>query len=622
MTNPSEIRNDLSKLFAYKAEWLKEKLFDLFTTPKYLSKLAYDVPCVLVGGRGTGKTTVLRGMSYQGQFALRGNDASAIVSWDHFGFYLRINSTRVTAFAGPEATEDRWQKLFGHYLNLTFVDLVLEFGEWFEELTLLKIDIKTDYFLRFARSLSINEDVTSIGQLRSLVAHKIVDFEQCINNIEDGPQVRLSMLGAPIDLIIDALRDTTYFNGKQFSFLIDEYENLRESQQQVANTLIKHASSAYTFKIGVRELGWRCRTTLNPTEQLISPADYRLFNISEELQADDFADFAEQVCNARLAAISVDYPEIPKRISDMFPGLSHEEEALKLGAGVVAKEISKSLGNISQTARSFFDSLTPLQQYFIKVRAASDPSGIEEAIENAAKDPTWKSKFDNHNHALLFTLRKGKRGIRKFYCGWRVLTLLANGNLRYLIELVDLSIAQHLGDGRSLSQCITPETQTKAAQQVGKKNLAELEGLSINGAKLSKLLLGLGRIFGIMAEDAEGHAPEVNQFELAQGGADDRVDALIDDGVMHLALVRFTGTKAAGLDTKDYDYSVHPIFSPFFVFSHRKKRKMTISRSELIRLVEDTKSGIAAILAKSNRTQRGSLPDQLTLFENYFDGNQ
>ncbi len=124
-----------------------------------------------------------------------------------------------------------------------------------------------------------------------------------------------------------------------------------------------------------------------------------------------------------------------------------------------------------------------------------------------------------------------------------------------------------------------------------------------------------------MAEDAVGHAPEVNQFELTGDAGNGEVDELVDNAVMHLALVRFTGTKISGLDTKDYDYSVHPIYAPFFVFSHRKKRKMRISREELQLLVDDNKLGIESILSKSNRYQIESLPDQLTLFEKYFDGH-
>ena len=68
-----------SELFgSYKAEWLKERIFDLFTEPSYFPELAAASPSVLLGGRGTGKTTVLRCMSYEGRFALAKNDPQSI----------------------------------------------------------------------------------------------------------------------------------------------------------------------------------------------------------------------------------------------------------------------------------------------------------------------------------------------------------------------------------------------------------------------------------------------------------------------------------------------------------------------------------------------------------------
>ena len=61
----------LDELFgSYKAEWLKGKIFDFFTAPNYFTNLKDNRPCILQGGRGTGKTTVLRGLSYQGQYAI------------------------------------------------------------------------------------------------------------------------------------------------------------------------------------------------------------------------------------------------------------------------------------------------------------------------------------------------------------------------------------------------------------------------------------------------------------------------------------------------------------------------------------------------------------------------
>jgi len=124
------------------------------------------------------------------------------------------------------------------------------------------------------------------------------------------------------------------------------------------------------------------------------------------------------------------------------------------------------------------------------------------------------------------------------------------------------------------------------------KNVAELEGLSVQGAQLTKLVLGLGRVFQVLAYRPEGHSPEQNQFALSDKGLPtSEIIALLNAAVMHLALVRSAGTKLAGdEDVRAYDYSLHPIFAPFFVFSYRKKRKLSLPAAKLLGLVEDSKA--------------------------------
>ena len=96
----------LSEVFgAHKAEWLGPMLFNLFAEPSYFPQMTTARPCVLIGGRGTGKTTVLRGLSYEGQYAIRKKDDSEIKDWPYYGLYYRVDTNRVSAFQGPELTE-------------------------------------------------------------------------------------------------------------------------------------------------------------------------------------------------------------------------------------------------------------------------------------------------------------------------------------------------------------------------------------------------------------------------------------------------------------------------------------------------------------------------------------
>ena len=144
----------------------------------------------------------------------------------------------------------------------------------------------------------------------------------------------------------------------------------------------------------------------------------------------------------------------------------------------------------------------------------------------------------------------------------------------------------------------------------------------MDGAKLKKLLLSLARIFGILAAKPHGHAPELNQFEVKNLSTDtERVNKILMQAVMHLALVRFTGSKLLiENDIKDDDFMIHPIFSAFFVISYRRKRKFNITPENLMLLIDKPQEGIDNILRAYEEVGKDiELPDQMRLFEDFYE---
>lgn len=619
-------KEQLSQLFgSYKAEWLKEQLFDLFTKPTYFPELENAGPCILVGGRGTGKTTVLRSLSYKGQYALRGKETTKIEDFPYYGLYYRVNTNRVTAFNGPELPETEWIALFAHYFNLILCELSVKFLIWHQSHSSEPIDFSPEIFTRVALSLNLSSSPNSLSDFANNLDESKIRFEAYINNVVDGNRPHLSMQGAPIDTLFSALHHIPQFRNKNFFFLIDEYENFEPYQQRVVNTLIKHSGELYTFKIGVRELGIKEKTTLNADEQLISPSDYVKISIAEKLEIETFKNFALAVCNERIKRVKTQ-DKIIRDVRELLPNLNADEEADLLGINEKVKETKSKLSNIlNRDEYATVDQLTPLRVYFLNFWAASQDMSLQDAFIEFQKDTrTWEERFQNNKHALLYTIKIGKSGIYKYYAGWDVFIRLAGSNIRYLLELVDQSLILHLGEEKSLSKSVSYETQTHAAQDIGKKNLSELEGLSVFGAQLTKLLLSLGRIFQVMAKDTSRHASEVNQFRISDQSLAPAVEDLLRYSVMHLALLRFPGNKLANeTDTREYDYMVHPIFSAFFVFSYRRKRKMALSGRQLLGLVKEPKKAIKEVLAKTNRDLDGEqpLPEQMRLFEGYYHGN-
>ncbi|MBL7176054.1 MAG: hypothetical protein ISS66_09555 [Desulfobacteraceae bacterium] len=363
--NPEQ---QLSELFgSYKAEWLKEKLYDFYAEPAYFPELTTSRPCMLVGGRGTGKTTVLRCLSYEGQYALSGRNPASISEWSYYGMYYRVNTNRVTAFTGPELGETDWIRLFAHYFNLLMCDLILLFLEWYQVVRPGTVNLDDDSLLKIAKSLNLSS-VSSIRNLANQIDMLRIEFEAYINNVVDANRPLLSVQGAPIDTLIEAISQLSEFKNKHFFFLLDEYENFLDYQQRVANTLIKHSGQNYSFKIGIRELGWRQRTTLNITEQLISPADYVRINIDEKLSDEEFKKFALAVCNTRISKVQIKDKKVIKDISKSLLHLSENQEAEKLGVQEHVKSLREELEPfISSEQQSIFDKIPLLEAYFFKI---------------------------------------------------------------------------------------------------------------------------------------------------------------------------------------------------------------------------------------------------------------
>lgn len=623
--------SQLNKIFgSYKAEWLHEQIYELFTEPTYFPELTTSRPCFLLGGRGTGKTTTLLGLSYSGQFAFSGSSAATIPSWTYFGIFYRVNINRMSAFKGPEVPESTWTKLFAHYLNLLICAELAKFVTWYTQHVSSFEGLSRDAYELISTSLTISKS-SNLEELTKNIQMARVRLEATVNTIVDQDIGPLSMQGAPIDIFIEQLKITKDFSTKQFFFLIDEYENFEDYQQRVVNTLIKHAAPLYSFKVGVRELGFRCRTTLNLSEQLISPADYVRVNIGEAFSDERFASFAEKVCRERLQNLSHSNAQALS-VQELFPSILPEREAQILD--------TKSSGLATQASKKLFDAVPHcdqhllteiplLEQYFIVRRAEIRNQPVEsiwvEYMENIEK---WKADYQNHKIALLFTF--GKTGAKnpKLYCGWKTFTKLAHANIRYLLELVDQAIHTHILYEGTLDTPITWDVQTEAAYSVGRKNLSELEGLSVDGARLTKLLLGLGRVFQLLANSHYYDNPEVNQFYLPTEESESpdssiATDQLLNAAVNHLALVRFRGTKLSDeSDTKEYDYMIHPIYAPFFLFSHRLKRKIFISETQLLGLIDNHRQAIPSILKRPLKEDEVAIPVQLELFKSFYESSR
>ena len=149
----------LSDLFSdNRAEWPSEHFKELFVEPTYLNKLESVRPCLLVGGRGTGKTTSLQSLKYDSTYERLQSRGLDFGDQEYLGVLVRMNKNRVRAFQGGGIEPDQWNRAFAHYFNLLVCLELSGLGLWLESKTGLKLDGNLILRISSGRMLMENGD--------------------------------------------------------------------------------------------------------------------------------------------------------------------------------------------------------------------------------------------------------------------------------------------------------------------------------------------------------------------------------------------------------------------------------------------------------------------------------
>ena len=612
----------LGELFSdYRAEWSADLFGDLFIAPPYFPKLEAARPCFLIGGRGTGKTTSLRSLRFDASLARLTSDSVPAEKLPYYGVYIRINKNRVRAFQGPQLTEEQWDKAFAHYFNILCCSELCRLVAWLEHTQSLAAPDLSLVSRAFGAD-SISGHAALLDHLNG----SLVSLELYVNNPAQAKAPLFSVAEAPLRFFVDALRAVESLAGRLFFLCIDEYENLLDSQQGVINTFVKHAEPPLSYKIGVRRNGLRNRATIDRQDVLATPDDYLEIDIAQE----GFEPFARQVVEHRLTRARAQGLDAPETLEEFLPELPLGVEAELLGCDRVADLVLKEVASKGDAALfAWLTSLPKNQVYFLSYWSEGSGQALDVLARDWQSDPeTWATRLGNYGYASLFWLSKGRKGarIRKYYAGARTFLGLASGNIRYFIELIDESIGSVAGDEALTAKwkgAIPPERQTLAARTVGKRRLEQLEGLSEHGSEIKRLVLALGKVFFEFARDPVGKSPERNSFVLiGEPEARAKALALLLEGVSTLAFEVTPRTKATTQrEMRDDEFRLHPIFAPFFEYSHRRKRRCTFPAETLLEVLRNPAHALAELIGHAP-VDADELPQQLAMFSSFYDAGE
>lgn len=276
------------------------------------------MPMLILGGKGSGKTHLMRYFSYALQrlrFEKRAITCLAGITLEgYIGVYLRCGGLNSDRFNGKGQSDEVWKDLFAYYGELWLAQELLDIANTIvrENPGLSEIDRdiagKVEQLFDkwpFAESPSICSVRRSIESLQ-----KNLDFK--INNASLTGSLDVEILatrgklvfGIP-GILASALKTITGHDVITV-YMLDEFENLTSAQQRFINTLVREKEVPSTFKIGARLYGIKTYATYSDGEENLKDSEFELLPLDQKRRRSrTYSDFCRALISKRLEQANV-----------------------------------------------------------------------------------------------------------------------------------------------------------------------------------------------------------------------------------------------------------------------------------------------------------------------------
>ncbi|WP_369013375.1 ORC-CDC6 family AAA ATPase [Flavobacterium anhuiense] len=304
-----------------------------------------DMPMIIVGGKGSGKTHIMKHFSFSSQTLRWKDDIIAGLKKDgYLGTYLRCSGLNGFKFKNNgEKDPENWQIIFSYYLELWLSQLLLK--------NIIKILEDRDLVISNEHTIALEIldllDTTDVSQNVKSFNHLVKyfndlqkDIDYAINNKAfTGKKVSESVeiLASPGSLIFGIPeilnKEIQEFHDIKFLYLLDEYENFTKSQQKYFNTLIRERRNPVCFKIGARRYGIRTYETLSAGEEIKAGSEFEFFDIDSIFRDNKvgYKKFINDICSKRLELAGIKIGE--NEIGSYFETFNIDEFLIKIQTG-------------------------------------------------------------------------------------------------------------------------------------------------------------------------------------------------------------------------------------------------------------------------------------------------
>lgn len=612
-----------------RAEELGDDVWKHFVIPQFYPRLDLTTarkPRLIIGGRGCGKTMLLRYLSHQSMFS-RDRPSIPTEATSHIGLFWKNDTHFASLMSGREISDKTWDTAFSHMAALILGIEVLNSLESIAKSKSDALKLHEIGQLDFKRLGAFDQNLpTSHSELRAALEERLWNFESWVSNVRKMAEPTFLPGEMFVLAIIEELqRQIPSLSNATFFVYVDEYENLQMYQQRIINSWLKHSEAPLIFNIAMKRNAFKTLETTGK-EPLSDIHDFRRHDLEQYILNENPEVFFAEILFSELhlegvweAPINIqdlrDASKLEERKSEayihkvldtaqeIFPSVSQAELARKVFR---ESALSNKLRENIQKALKVRGSDSPIDLFFrpnipeasivvpaILSRKSNAPDEVAREMDKLekAEDNRFKGSTNwIHNNFVgsLLQLYKPYNRACPFYAGFRTFMLLSKGNIRHFLELCYKSINRALVNGRYTGKPISSSLQAEAARQASTDFLGEIPSFGPHGNQLHTFVMRLGTLFELAHQRPTLSESEQSHFAIAAGSADlsTEDDLFLRETAKWSVLFEEQATKTK----EDYspialDYVLNPIYAPYFHISYRKRKKLDLTTDELICMI-------------------------------------
>jgi len=603
-------------------------------------------PIIIFGGRGSGKTMILKSLTPEVVISRLDVDTFQKAKErgiNFFGIYFRLKKGSLLLYdyhpivemgflkTGLEKNYELYKKLTEklennqldsepiltaginaawtislNEINLKILKTTLQNLKKLQNEHFINIDrtIEEEIVKRIMEKLdpSTNSSIRTFNDLIKFINRELRKIEQYLQNLAipyatpeaNWCKTGIDFLDEIYEILTNQVDDLT---NTHVYLLFDEFENLRPYQQTIINQWIKTARN-FTVKVASKFKGMYTNMTqegqaLQDGEDYWSwRLDYNLFNKKERKL---YQNLLLKICSNLLDIENYEEKNIRKIL---------DEPKLELPREVIDGEIKK-------------------------IREAA---GLEFLPE---KLPEYRNKLELA--AIFRLLRKrekveGRKSRKKIYAGFETYTYLSSGIIRIFLNLVGMAFYKAEDEGVNIKkgEKIPIEYQTWAAYVVSK---AWLEKIPVNleeyGERMYQFIVDLGDVF---RERLLYHPTEPETLTIRLVDPYNLTSSYLLNSVFSYAIresILYERKETSSMKPKQAtkpqpkEYVLNRIYSPILEISYRPRwpRGSEFTTSELIGLLTpDKRDEIKRKLQRKQHGNMGREKEKTTSLFEYMEG--